>query len=67
MQYAWLGRDEDFWHFYSECAKEEERKWEDQQLAIYELEKEGWNITTLYYEEGPKQEFYAYGLVRLIH
>ena len=67
VEYAWLGKDEEYWSFYSENTKENRRKWKDGEHAIKELNKEGWNVTTLYYEEGPEQHLCAYGMVRFVH
>ena len=67
MEYAWLGKDETYWSFYSENSKENRRRWKNREQAIKELNKEGWSITTLYYEEGSEQQLCACGMVRLVH
>jgi len=67
VEYAWLGKDEGYWCFYSESSEGNKRQWQDREHAINELEKEGWSITTAYYEKGPEQQFCAYGMVRILH
>ena len=67
VEYAWLGKDETFWSFYSENSGANKRQWEKREHAVKDLMKEGWSITALYYEEGSEQELCAYGMVRLVH
>ena len=66
MQYAWLECNKGFWCLFSEKLKEERRKWEDEDLALKELQEEGWRIAALYSIEH-QQRFRAYGLNRSIH
>ena len=66
MQYAWLECDKGLWCLFSEKLKEEERKWEDEDLALKELQEEGWRVAALYLTEHQRR-FRAYGLNRPIH
>ena len=66
MQYAWLERDNGGWCLFSEKLKQERRKWDNEALALKELQEEGWNIAALYLAKH-KKRFRAYGLSRLVH
>ena len=66
MQYAWLECDKGFWCLFSEKLREEQRRWEDEDLALKELQEEGWRIAALYLTER-RTRFRAYGLNRSIH
>lgn len=67
MEYAWLAKNKDCWSFYPENTKEEKRQFGNRESAITELAKEGWSISTLYYEEGAEPQCCAYGMVRFVH
>ena len=67
MEYAWLAKNKEYWSFYAENSKKKNRQWENRERALKELAKEGWSITTVYYEEGPEKQCCAYGMVRHVH
>ena len=66
VQYAWLENDKGYWCLFSEKLKKENRKWSNEDLALKELQEEGWIVAVLYLMKHRKK-FRAYGLSRLVH
>ena len=66
MQYAWLENERGTWSLFSEELKNEKRTWEDESLALQELQEEGWIVAVRYLTDHHTQ-FRAYGLSRLVH
>jgi len=66
VEYAWLEQKKGFWRFFSKQMKKTKRQWDNLNLALEELQGEGWDIAALYYADlDPK--FRAYGLFRYVH
>ena len=66
MQYAWLERDRGLWRLFSKMIKEEKRRWDNEDLALKELQEEGWSVSALYLLKH-ESRFHAYGLNRRVH
>lgn len=68
-RYAWLEFDKGMWHFLTNLYArpgESTRRWSNQQLALKELMKEGWNIVRAYPQRhhmcDSEERVFGYGL-----
>jgi hypothetical protein len=74
-QYAWLELFEKNWHLITELTtmpNQNDRNWPDLNLAMVELNEEGWKLTDPYQNELSikarlPQNIPGYGLIRTIH
>ena len=59
QKYAWLEHDGGMWHLLTSLfgdPADSERKWDDEQNALRELEDEGWVVVYPYDEKLPSQK-----------
>ena len=71
-QYAWLDFHGGCWHLVTSNVHDADRKWASRDLALSDLESEGWIIDGPHGKQptikhNSDRHFYGYGLMRTVH
>ena len=70
--YAWLEFHRGKWHLLTGKQNDPVRIWVDKPVALSTLAEEGWEISGPYpkrfpIKKRPRERFYGYGLMRIVH